>query len=85
WMAAVFRRSGVAAEALIRLHRAIWGDKVAQWREVKEYWNDTSPLDPRIVKFFDDYVHDSRAWFKPMGATNEGVWKLREKNRLEDL
>lgn len=85
WMAAVFRRSGVAAAALMKIHRAIWGDKVAQWREVKAYWNDTSPLDPRIVKFFDDYVHDSRAWFKPMGATNEGVWKLREKARLEEL
>lgn len=85
WMAAVFRRTGLAAEALVRLHRAIWGDKVTQWREVKAYWNDTSPLDPRIVKFFDDYVHDSRAWFKPMGATNEGVWKLREKARLEEL
>ncbi|RIJ85171.1 hypothetical protein RSP822_17185 [Ralstonia solanacearum] len=85
WMTTVLRNTGLPAAALLKIQRSIWGEKVAQWREVKQYWNDTSPLDPRVVKFFDDYVHDSRAWFKPMGATNEGVWKLRQKARLEEL
>ncbi|MGA4231768.1 phospholipase effector Tle1 domain-containing protein [Ralstonia nicotianae] len=65
--------------------RRMWGEKVKEWHEVKTYWNDTSPLDHRLVRVFDDYVHDSRAWFKPFGAPSDAVWKQRQKVRLELL
>ncbi len=63
----------------------VWGDKVKEWREVKAYWNDTSPLDPRIGRICDDYIHDSRAWFKPFGAPSDSVWRMRQEARLEKL
>ncbi|AGH86132.1 hypothetical protein MAFF241647_36420 (plasmid) [Ralstonia solanacearum] len=63
----------------------VWGDKVREWREVKAYWNDTAPLDPRIVRICDDYIHDSRAWFKPFGAPSDSVWRMRQQARLEQL
>ncbi len=68
-----------------RLKQTVWGDKVREWREVKAYWNDTSPLDPRIVRICDDYIHDSRAWFKPFGAPSDSVWRMRQQARLEQL
>ncbi|CAJ0720230.1 hypothetical protein LMG6871_03648 [Ralstonia edaphis] len=85
WMGKVFRNVPGPGGVVAEIQQFVWGEKVKQWREVKSYWNDTSPLDARIVKFFDDYVHDSRAWFKPTGATNEEVWKRRQRERLEDL
>lgn len=42
-------------------------------------------MDPRIAKIYDDYVHDSRAWFKPFGAANDSVWRLQQKARMERL
>lgn len=68
-----------------RLKQTVWGDKVREWREVKAYWNDTSPLDPRIVRICDDYIHDSRAWFKPFGAPSDSVWRMRQQARPEQL
>jgi hypothetical protein len=65
--------------------QAIWGEKVRQWREVKPYWEQAAVLDPRAIKVFDDYVHDSRAWFKPFGATNEDVWKSNQRARMREL
>ncbi|NKA56923.1 hypothetical protein GO281_00696 [Ralstonia solanacearum] len=85
WMAKVLSRASPATEAAAEFQRFLWGEKVKQWREVKPYWNDTSPLDPRIAKIYDDYVHDSRAWFKPFGAANDSVWRLQQKARMERL
>lgn len=65
--------------------RGVWGQKVKEWREVKAYWNDMSPLDARLAHMFDDYVHDSRAWFKPFGAPSDAVWRQRQTTRLERL
>lgn len=88
WM----RRSGlawtpVAAGPVLmgQLYQQVAGEKVKQWREVKSIWNHKEPLDSRVVRFFDDHVHDSRAWFKPLGATSEEVWKLQQKERMERL
>lgn len=88
WM----RRTGlawtpVAAGPVLmgQLYQQVAGEKVKQWREVKSIWNHKEPLDSRVVRFFDDHVHDSRAWFKPLGATSEDVWKLQQKERMERL
>lgn len=88
WM----RRSGLAWTPIAagpvlmgQLYQQVAGEKVKQWREVKSIWNHKEPLDSRVVRFFDDHVHDSRAWFKPLGATSEEVWKLQQKERMERL
>jgi hypothetical protein len=63
----------------------IFGEKIRQWNDVKTHWNNLDPLDPAIVRFFDDYVHDSRAWFKPTGETNERTWIAAETERMKKL
>ncbi len=37
-----------------------------EWKEISRFWGrETLPDD--VVRFFDDFVHDSRAWFKLTG------------------
>ncbi|WP_038493382.1 T6SS phospholipase effector Tle1-like catalytic domain-containing protein [Janthinobacterium agaricidamnosum] len=35
-----------------------------EWEEIATWWNSAAPLPPQVIHFFDEYVHDSRAWFK---------------------
>ncbi len=39
-------------------------DHEAEWLQIATWWKDEFSLPPCIVNFFDNYVHDSRAWFK---------------------
>lgn len=39
-------------------------DHESEWQEIASWWKDAfAPAKP-VVDFFDNYVHDSRAWFK---------------------
>lgn len=44
-----------------------------EWKEIALWWKAPPKLDPAIANFFDNYVHDSRAWFKliPGNPDNE--------------
>jgi hypothetical protein len=43
-----------------------------EWEEAARFWNgQTLPSD--IAAFFDDYVHDSHAWFKITGTESDDV------------
>jgi hypothetical protein len=35
-----------------------------EWEEIATWWNNHARLPDRVLDFFDDYVHDSHAWFK---------------------
>jgi hypothetical protein len=39
-------------------------EKENEWKEIARWWKTEPPLPDAAVQFFDDYVHDSRAWFK---------------------
>ena len=43
-----------------------------EWEEVASYWNDPA-VPPQVGEFFDNYVHDSRAWFKLGGTEADDV------------
>jgi hypothetical protein len=45
-----------------------------EWEEIALWWNNPPRLAAEIAHFFDEYVHDSRAWFKliPGNPDNEG-------------
>lgn len=44
-----------------------------EWEEIATWWEKYTPPNEAVMKLFDDYVHDSRAWFKiiPMNASGD--------------
>ena len=63
----------------------VWGYKMKCWQEIKPIWEAAGDIDPRISRLMDDYIHDSRAWFKPFGAPNEAAWKRQQEERMKFL
>lgn len=45
----------------------------SEWEEIATWWRKTPAVSPDVLDFFDNYVHDSRAWFKifPGNPDNE--------------
>ena len=46
-------------------------EHLAEWEEIARWWKEDPSPDKAVMDFFDDYVHDSRAWFKPLGDNPE--------------
>jgi hypothetical protein len=44
-----------------------------EWEEIAAWWRKAAPPPQAVLTFFDEYVHDSRAWFKliPFNPDNE--------------
>lgn len=60
----------------------------SEWEEIATWWGRGKPPSDAVMEFFDNYVHDSRAWFKigPSSADNEedmhvalADWVMRRK------
>ena len=60
-------------------------DHENEWEEIATWWNHEPVPGPEVLDFFDNYVHDSRAWFKliPGNPDNEtdSIAKLNEWNK----
>ncbi len=39
-------------------------DHAREWEELATWWHAATPITDTAAAFFDEYVHDSRAWFK---------------------
>lgn len=39
-------------------------DHAREWEELATWWHAATPITDAAAAFFDEYVHDSRAWFK---------------------
>ncbi|MGZ8302215.1 MAG: T6SS phospholipase effector Tle1-like catalytic domain-containing protein, partial [Telluria sp.] len=48
-------------------------EHLAEWEEIATWWGKAPQPGVEVLRFFDDYVHDSRAWFKliPGNPDNE--------------
>jgi hypothetical protein len=46
-------------------------EEKSEWEEMARWWRNISMPNPDVIRFFDEYVHDSRASFKLDGADNE--------------
>jgi hypothetical protein len=48
-------------------------EHLAEWEEIATWWEKGPQPSAEVLSFFDDYVHDSRAWFKliPGNPDNE--------------
>lgn len=45
----------------------------SEWEEIATWWPHRAVLHPDVITFFDDHVHDSRAWFKVNPVSNGGT------------
>lgn len=52
-------------------HTLLGADHLAEWEEIATWWKPLAVPAPEVMRFFDEYVHDSRAWFKLPGPDNE--------------
>lgn len=50
-----------------------------EWEEIATWWDSAPPLPDLTLSFFDDYVHDSRAWFKLIPGNPDNEPELQEK------
>ena len=50
-----------------------------EWEEIATWWDSAPPLPATTLSFFDDYVHDSRAWFKLIPGNPDNEPELKEK------
>ncbi|MFB0826130.1 DUF2235 domain-containing protein [Chromobacterium violaceum] len=61
--------------------------KVVDWQNgVSQAWHDTTPVKPAEKVLFETLVHDSRAWFKPLGS-GDSVPQLQQyqAERIQEL
>lgn len=77
WIPAVGAVQG--ATLFFRAKQAI-NLKFGSWGQVKQAWENTD-VPAAVDLFFSRYAHDSRAWFKPLGADND-VWVRKQQDAL---
>jgi hypothetical protein len=66
----------------VRQDAGFRNEKHNEWEEIARWWNTEPPLPDAAVRFFDEYVHDSRAWFKislSAADSEQKALKLLEK------
>ena len=64
--------------------RGIDARHYAEWQRLKTDWNAPGHLPPAVSSLFDEWIHDSRAWFKPFGD-DDHIWERKQKQRMERL
>lgn len=52
----------------------------AEWEEIATWWGKHATSNAAVLEFFDEYVHDSRAWFKLVPGNPDN-----EKDMLDKL
>jgi hypothetical protein len=55
-----------------------------EWPTIEKYWDKPAPS-AAITDLFDNYVHDSRAWFKPFGTDSvDLIFEMEKLAERED-
>lgn len=61
------------------------GTKEKMWLDqIRTVWNLPGKPDAAVIHLLDNYVHDSRAWFKPLGKDDD-VWASVQRDRIRQL
>lgn len=55
--------------------------KFDSWKDVRQAW-ENKDVSPAIDVFFSRHLHDSRAWFKPLGDDDD-VWYRKQQDKLD--
>lgn len=56
-------------------------DHELEWFEIASWWKDEFSPETAVVQFFDNYVHDSRAWFKLRPTNPDSEEKAHDELR----
>jgi hypothetical protein len=64
------KRKGAGFRPLAQ-QRGFGNDYESEWEEISSWWNEAVRPADEVMAFFDNFVHDSRAWFKLKGADDE--------------
>jgi len=56
----------------------------AEWQRLKNDWNAPGHLPSGVSRLFENWIHDSRAWFKPLGD-DDHIWERRQRERIKRL
>jgi len=65
-------------------HTGLESDHYQEWKVLKNSWESNEHLPLQVLSLFDDYSHDSRAWFKPFGDDDD-VWEADQRKRMQQL
>lgn len=61
------------------------GNKEKMWLDqISKVWNLPGRPAAAVVNLLDNFVHDSRAWFKPLGEDDD-VWLELQRKRMAEL
>ncbi|WP_198513077.1 T6SS phospholipase effector Tle1-like catalytic domain-containing protein [Achromobacter ruhlandii] len=61
------------------------GNKEKMWLEqLRTVWNLPGRPAAAVIDLLDNFVHDSRAWFKPLGKDDD-VWIAIQQDRIKQL
>jgi hypothetical protein len=52
-----------------------------EWEQIATWWRTAARLSPEAATFFDEYVHDSRAWFKLVPGNPDSEADMHAKLR----
>jgi hypothetical protein len=63
--------------------RGFDNDYASEWEEISSWWNEAVRPPDEVMAFFDNFVHDSRAWFKLNGADDEAKVHAELKGLVE--
>lgn len=55
-----------------------------EFKRLKPDWDAPGQLPDPVARLFDDWVHDSRAWFKPFGD-DDHIWERQQRQRMARL
>jgi hypothetical protein len=53
-------------------------EHLAEWEEIARWWQKGASPSAEVLAFFDNYVHDSRAWFKLMPGNPDNEKDMHE-------
>lgn len=55
-----------------------------EFQKLRADWENPGNLPAGVTRLFDDWVHDSRAWFKPLGD-DDHIWERKQRQRMAQL
>lgn len=55
-----------------------------EFQKLRTDWENPGNLPAGVTRLFDDWVHDSRAWFKPLGD-DDHIWERKQRQRMAQL